>query len=162
MSTRSNIYLRLNQETKGKTIKFNPDLIEDDYVTNFPIPKVKIPKDVNFIGIYHHYDGYISGVGETLQNEYNDYDKILNLLIMGDMSTINDGVLSYRGWRGENTPPSFYTEKELTVEQALKEEYAYLFDNGKWYVSYLNWNEEKGEVEKTEWLPLDNEIQKNN
>lgn len=116
MSTRSNIYLKLKDESKGQTIKFDFSKLptahgEQHAELEFSIKDVTIPKDAEYIGIYHHFDGYITGVGRTLLESYTDYDTILNMLIMGDMSSINGGVTSYQGWRNENCPARFITPK---------------------------------------------------
>ena len=116
MSTRSNIYLKLKDESKGQTIKFDFSKLptahgEQHAELEFPIKDVTIPKDAEYIGIYHHWDGYITGVGDTLLESYTDYDTILNMLIMGDISSINGGVTSYQGWRNEDCPARFITPK---------------------------------------------------
>ena len=136
MATRSNIYLKLKDESKGQTLKFDinklPGGNSPQNAHEYPIKDVKIPENANYIGIYHHWDGYPEGVGATLKRDYTDYDKILNLLMMGDMSSINDGVTSYQGWRNEDTPPRFIKSKTLPPRKAVQEEYAYLFKNGEW------------------------------
>lgn len=116
MSTRSNIYLKLKDESKGQTIKFDFDKLprgngEIHGKLEFPIKDVTIPQDAEYIGVYHHWDGYITGVGQTLLESYTYYDTILNMLIMGDLSTINGGVISYQGWRNEDCPARIITPK---------------------------------------------------
>lgn len=116
MSTRSNIYLKLKDESKGQTIKFDFSKLptahgEQHAKLEFPIKDVIIPQDAEYIGVYHHWDGYITGVGQTLLESYTDYDTILNMLIMGDISTINGGVTSYQGWRNEDCPARIITPK---------------------------------------------------
>jgi len=116
MSTRSNIYLKLKDESKGQTIKFDFSKLptahgEQHAELEFPIKDVTIPQDAEYIGVYHHWDGYITGVGQTLLESYTDYDTILNLLVMGDISTINGGVTSYQGWRNEDCPARIITAK---------------------------------------------------
>ena len=116
MSTRSNIYLKLKDESKGQTIQFDFSKLptahgEHHANLEFPIKDVTIPQDAEYIGVYHHWDGYITGVGQTLLESYTDYDTILNLLIMGDLSSINGGVTSYQGWRNEDCPARIITPK---------------------------------------------------
>ena len=189
MSTRSNIYLKLKDESKGKTIKFDitklPQGTRGDGI-KYPIKDVKIPKRAKYMGIYHHWDGYISGgVGETLQTHYKDYDTILNLLMMGDISTINDGVECYQGWRNEDCPAVFFGKtmkikrwdrkkndwKDSRVQmedengnpdpkKLLREEYAYLFDGEKWWVSYYRYDDEKDDYIFTGWCDLAEELAK--
>lgn len=38
--------------------------------------------------IYCHHDGYLAGVGKTLQEDYKDIEKIEKLLNLGDMSSL--------------------------------------------------------------------------
>ena len=186
MSTHSNIYLRLKEETKGTTIKFDPTkLPQPEGDREFPIKDVNVPKDAKFMRIYHHWDGYVTGVGKTLIEHYKDYDTILNLLAMGDMSSINGTITSYQGWRNENTPPQFLGDKEkvrrwsktkkelvtrtekttdkdgnLDSKKAICEEYAYLFDGEKWWVSYYEWNDKTQKSRCTGWLNLESELKR--
>ena len=167
MSTRSNIYLKLKEESKGKTIKFELSKLpiahgEQHAELEFPIKDVTIPQDAEYIGIYHHWDGYITGVGETLLESYTDYDTILNMLIMGDISTINGGVTSYQGWRNENCPARIITDTNgaLDSKNALQEEYAYLFDGKKWWVAYDSYNEKTDKYVHSGWLDLESELKR--
>ena len=190
MSTRSNIYLKLKDETKGKTLKFDLSKLprgngEQHGELEFPIKDVKVPKNAAYMHVYHHWDGYVTGVGETLADTYHDYDTILNLLTMGDLSTINGGVTSYQGWRNENTPPQFISNSgkiktscwsnikkdwvvkykqmcdvngDLDPKEAIREEYAYLFDGEKWWVSYYRWDDDLNKSFCTGWLDLKEEL----
>ena len=58
MSTRSNIYLKLKDESKGQTIKFDfsklPTAHGEPHELAFPIKDVTIPQDAEYIGVYHH------------------------------------------------------------------------------------------------------------
>ena len=115
MSTRSNIYLKLKPETLGTTIKFDATkLPEPEGDREFPIKDVVVPQDAKYMRIYHHWDGYVTGVGDTLNRYFKDYDTILNLLAMGDMSSINDRITSYQGWRNEDTPPKFLGDTAIS------------------------------------------------
>lgn len=222
MSTRSNIYLKLKDESKGQTIHFDFDKLprgneEHHAELEFPIKDVTIPQDAEYIGIYHHWDGYITGVGQTLLESYTDYDTILNMLIMGDISTINGGVTSYQGWRNEDCPARIITPKTklshwvsykiprlkrvvtdmfgrvlegkvvpdplfekselikvyghyvkraimkkgaLDSKNALREEFAYLFDGEKWWVAYNRYNEKTDKYVHSGWLDLESELKR--
>lgn len=61
MSTRCNIYLKINNEDKNKSFTDGDNLL--------------ILKG-NYVGIYCHHDGYIDGVGHKLINFYNTYEKL--------------------------------------------------------------------------------------
>jgi hypothetical protein len=193
MSTRSNIYLKLKDESKGQTIKFDFSKLptkngEEHAELEFPIKDVTIPKDTLYMGVYHHWDGYLSGVGKTLLETYTDYDTILNLLCMGDLSTINGGVTSYQGWRNENVAPLFITKDtkvkhwkwdaksqcskvtehkicdskgNLKPKDAVREEYAYLFDGEKWWTSYFKYNEKTDKTTNTGWVELTEDLIEN-
>lgn len=129
MATRSNIAIKLRKEDIGKTFTFDPSMMAKAFSNKFPFEPVKIRGE--YMVVYHHWDGYPEGVGATLLAEFNDYNSILNLLLMGDLSSINgDEVVSYHGWRNEDTPPSFTDEYP-----EVNEEYLYVFEDGEWYVS---------------------------
>lgn len=161
MSTRSNIYLKLNNESKGQTIKLDKTKLPSPLVNDvFETPDLTIPQDANFIGVYHHWDGYVTGVGKTLFENYKDYETILNLLVLGDFSTINGDITAYHAWRNENTPPKFYTDKTLSAKKAVREEYAYLFDGKKWKVAYFKWDDETDKRIEPKWLDLETELKR--
>ena len=186
MSTRSNIYLKLKEETKGTTLKFDPaKLPQPEGDREFPIKDINVPQDAKYLKIYHHWDGYTTGVGATLNEHYKDYDTILNLLTMGDMSSINGTITSYQGWRNENTPPRFFGDKVkvrhwdskkdkvvirtekitdkngmLKADKAICEEYAYLFDGEKWWVAFYGWDDKKNKHYCTGWLDLAEVLEK--
>ena len=144
-----------------------------------------MPQNAKYLKIYHHWDGYTSGLGATLNEHYKDYDTILNLLTMGDMSSINDTITSYQGWRNEKTPPHFLgdyatiskwnakkekwekrrekmTDKNgiLKADKAICEEYAYLFDGENWLVAFYGWDEKTEKSYCTGWLDLADVLEK--
>ena len=94
----------------------------------------------NVLSVYHHWDGYPEWLGVTLKEKFNTYDKIAELIDGGDISCCDsdsdwnlekvDLHVQYYNDRGEKTEPRL----DLTVEDYLDngEEYAYLFENGKW------------------------------
>ena len=149
MSTRSNIYLKLKDESKGQTIQFDFSKLptahgEQHEKLEFPIKDVKIPQDAEYIGVYHHWDGYPENLGKTLLEQYNDYDTILNLLLGGDASTINNNnVCQYCAWRGEDWE---YVKPKQLDKPAFNEEYLYKFENGVWYF--------RDEYENEDWTNL--------
>ena len=92
------------------------------------------------LSVYHHWDGYPQWLGVTLKEKFNTYDKIAELLDGGDVSCIDSDTdwnlekvenhVQYYNDRGEKTEPrldlneyDFFTNGE---------EYAYIFDDGKW------------------------------
>lgn len=143
MSTRSIIAIVIKSEDKGRVITPNLDVLGKPINSNFANPEFHdTTLEQGIISIYHHWDGYPTGVGATLLEEFNDYEKALNLMGFGDASSIN-GVPAtfYNSWRpGEDwsfTQPKQY-ENEDTFTENYKDdvfiEYIYLFKDGKWWV----------------------------
>ena len=138
MATRSTISLKISESDKGKVFHFDVDKLpksvlgyEDECIDK--VGDVKLEKD--YLTIYHHWDGYPEGVGETLVEKFNDYESILNLLCGGDASSINgDTIVQYCAWRGEAWDDAYggVRPKQSDTEPSVTEEYAYLFKDGKW------------------------------
>lgn len=140
MATRSTISLKIAESDKGKVFHFDesklPILEEvgekvtcmNDFIDK--VGDVKLEKD--YLTIYHHWDGYPEGVGDTLTALYDNYETILNLLCGGDASTINDmKICQYCAWRDEDWDS--VQPKQSDEEPSVTEEYAYLFKDGKWF-----------------------------
>lgn len=132
MATRSTICLVLKKEDIGKTMKFDLAKLPKDYAYELckevrKFHEVELTKPI--LEIYHHWDGYPEGVGLTLLTYFNDYDTILNLLLGGDASSINDGVCQYYAWRKED----WDRVKPKGVDTAVcSEDYVYKFEDGVW------------------------------
>ena len=96
MATRATITLKIKDEDLNKTKKFDIDKLpentsyNDDCIEN--LREVTLNKP--YISIYHHFDGYPEGLGLTLYEEFNDYDKALNILLGGDVSSINGNTIT--------------------------------------------------------------------
>ncbi len=147
MATRSYIRVILKEEDRNRDMKFNPEMIKientwgDEQLDIEPWTDIN-PEGKDALMIYHHWDGYPDGVGETLLSEYNDYDKALNLVLGGDVSTINDKYAPYalrEGEEWEDVAPKAVDEDELT-----NEDYEYMFKDGKWYVR-SDWDRDMNE-----------------
>lgn len=99
--------------------------------------------------IYVHYDGYLSGVGETLLAHYTSYARVSELIDLGDLSCLGENIspsgdrhsyaepepgicIAYGRDRGE-TGTAARTFNSLAEACEDHEEYAYLFKDGKWY-----------------------------
>lgn len=155
MATRSFIGVVVNPQDNGKTISPSLELLGKDIESH--LEKVEfhdtvIEDSTKVIRIYHHWDGYPDGVGKTLLEEFNSYDKAINLIAFGDASDINGtNAVFYNSWReGEDwktTMPRQYTS-EQAYEDSCNEDYAYLFKDGKWYVKNC-WSDED-----TDWKEL--------
>jgi hypothetical protein len=106
--------------------------------------------------IYCHFDGYPSGVGQTLLNFYSEKNKIRELLKLGDISSLgkeigekhdfdnykdnDDCVNAYhrdRGEEWENVKPGIFESVDEFLEKC-HEDYTYLFKNGQWF--YRNYD----------------------
>ena len=110
-------------------------------------------KDGTETGIYCHWDGYVEGVGVTLQLAYNTAEKVEKLLALGDLSVLGyytepkgsehnfenpekNVCVAYCRDRGE----------EFSQTSGNNEEFIYTFDEAEavWYV------EEEQRVANTE------------
>ena len=151
MSTRSRIAIVVKDEDLKKFFTANPELLphkldlsENDGEVEYH--KTEIENKV--ISIYHHWDGYLNGVGETLLAEYDSYEKVLNLMLFGDASTIceGDNVRFYNSWRGEPKEPWEHVKpcQSTDIPELVKmfkssdQEYLYIYipdSNGNydWY-----------------------------
>ena len=82
--------------------------------------------------IYCHYDGYPSGVGQTLKDHYSSQEKAEALIAMGDCSqladTIKDSVFYGRD-RGE---ADVYAIAHFTLLEVDKQRWNYVWDGSCW------------------------------
>lgn len=99
--------------------------------------------------VYCHFDGYLSGVGEKLLNHYNSQELAEELVKEGNMSCLGkkcscpdghsfenriEGYTVYYGRdRGEEGNEYNVSEERPKVT----EEYLYVFEDGKWFVSSI-------------------------
>jgi hypothetical protein len=162
MSTRSMIFVKINKEDQGKTVAPNKEMIYakglgfGDVDSSNAIPEEEIDKvpavklDDKYIGIYHHWDGYPEGVGDTLTRRFNTYEDALNLLLYGDESSINSSVciIPYilRGCgykKKEDTPPNLYNKILSNLGETNWAEYVYLFKDGEWYFDTASYSKTK-------------------
>lgn len=112
MSTRSQINVKLINDTSF-------ECLDGEFRT--------FPRDT-YVSIYCHFDGYTRWVGDKLLTYYNTYDSALQLIRHGNISCINeDGSVDAYFNRGEDFDIS-------SSDEPLREEYTYVFENGKWYV----------------------------
>lgn len=146
MATRSYIRVILKEEDRNKDMKFNPSLIDenDEYgidLNEWGRDQLDIehgtwetvnPEGQEALRIYHHWDGYPSGVGDTLVKYYNTYEKALNLMLGGDCSTINGKYSPYALRKSEDWESIKPTP--IKENKAVSEEYDYMFKDGEWYV----------------------------
>jgi hypothetical protein len=106
--------------------------------------------DGSILSVYCHYDGYPEFNGVKLIEHFNSYDKAVELIDGGDISSLwtNESFRDASGaTKSQECGPLYYSERgedcpprlDATFGKYLgdNEEYAYLFSNGKW-VCYNN------------------------
>ena len=101
------------------------------------------------LSVYHHWDGYPQWLGVHLRQNYRTKDKIAELLDGGDISCIDSDTdwnlekvenhVQYYNDRGEKTEPRLDLNEDDFFEN--NEEYAYIFDDGKWVCYDLHYDE---------------------
>jgi hypothetical protein len=141
MATRSNIRVVLKEEDRNKDLKFAPnekqaeDLKENEWGVDQleeGMWETVNPEGAEALMIYHHWDGYIKGVGKTLIEKYDSYEDALNLVLGGDCSSINRiytpyATRKYEDW--ESIMP-----RPISENHKMEEEYDYMFKGDQWYV----------------------------
>lgn len=165
MGTRSCILLKIRKEDLGKVIKFNAGLLpvplnkwqdkdhEGKIWRDESVKDKCKPVEINdlYIGIYCHWDGYPKGgVGESLLDNFTDYNQVLNLIVGGSCSSIGSSVRHYANRKGEKwawiLPKQGKTQKDLVEYfNGSWAEYAYLFDEarGGWFYKEIYGSPEK-------------------
>lgn len=104
-----------------------------------------------------NWDGYLSGVGNVLNEHYRSYEIVKDLLWLGELSSLNDSpdttVAYHRDYNEKMTPPMVFNNTDEFLKNGktrLAAEYLYYYDpdEDKWYVTgmpgirfKLGWNE---------------------
>ena len=94
-------------------------------------------KNGNIEVVYCHSDGYLSYNGKMLLDNYQNLDKVNNLIELGDMSYLKEDIESTffygRDREEENTDKRIYDNLKdyLNKVDSLFIEYIYLFDEAK-------------------------------
>jgi hypothetical protein len=105
--------------------------------------------------IYCHWDGYPTGVGATLNESYTDREKVLELIKLGDISSLGaevhptgehsfskpmDGVtVAYARDRGEQLRAATVNQTREQLFNLSHEDYLYLYTmDGVW--EFISWN----------------------
>jgi hypothetical protein len=152
MSTNSCVIIKLRQEDIGKPIKFDKALLPDgvkieDWVLKDPNTgniwhdestkeksKTIIPTG-KYIGIYCHWDGHKSSVGNALKTRFSNYIHALNLLAGGWCSAISKGSIKhYANRKGERwgiIQPVF-GDTPQEIMKNIDFQYCYLLDEKGW------------------------------
>ena len=122
--------------------------------------------------IYCHWDGYLSYNGRILKEFYNTLDKALELVSFGDMSSLREkcipdpeyshtfdqpqqdvSVYYGRDRQESNVDAEVYSNIGEYCEKLPREEYDYLFYEGKWYLV-----DDKSVIELTDELLEDEDF----
>jgi hypothetical protein len=102
------------------------------------------------VSVYTHWDGYVAGVGRTLQENYQDQAKIEALVALGSISSLgaelgekqdfndrstqkDEWTLAYNRDRGEELAIGKYDDIPSWIDDM--EEYAYLWTGTEWLVN---------------------------
>ena len=108
-------------------------------------------KGDNILSVYHHWDGYPSWLGVTLNEKFNTKDKVAELLDGGDISCCDsdsdwnlnkvDNHVQYYNDRGDNTEPRLDINFDDYVNNSnAGEEFVYVFlpEDNKWECYEIN------------------------
>ena len=88
--------------------------------------------------VYCHSDGYLEGVGATLDEDYRDMVKVVQLIDLGDLSMLDgdlDNIAAYirdRGEKGCEATTSADLDAFLKIDSG--QEYSYIWRDNDWYV----------------------------
>ena len=90
--------------------------------------------DGTITSIFCYNDGYVNGVGKTLVNYYKEYDKINELMKLGDIESLGDEV-------SECEVDEYYVEPATVFDDVTDwkdglefQRYDYVFKDGKWHL----------------------------
>lgn len=138
--------------------------------------------DGSIESIYCHWDGYPEKNGLILYNHYNNLKKINSLIELGDISSLRKNIIPKSDKHSFNEPESDTTiayhrdrnedlnilksENQKEFEKSCcksDQNYAYLYDNKKWYIARIPFENNTNELEfkdlKTVLKELNLEIQ---
>ena len=89
----------------------------------------RLTEDKQVFFVYCHFDGYPSGVGTTLRENYDRPEDVFNLLSFGDISVLAPTVeQSFFYGRDRKEPGT--EQQQITYDEFMSEkiDYRYLFD----------------------------------
>ena len=108
-------------------------------------------KDESILSVYHHWDGYPQWLGVTLNEKFNTFEKVADLIDGGDMSScdsnddwdrkeLGETAPLYYNDRGEKTEPRLDLNFDDYVNNANAcEEFVYVFTrDNKWECYEIN------------------------
>jgi hypothetical protein len=103
-------------------------------------------QDGSVTSVYCHWDGHIETNGVILNNNYNTKDKVVELIELGNLSSLDktlETTVAYARDRGEDSHQATYSNVEELFEDGFGDivEYVYCFTkDGIWLVGTLESN----------------------
>lgn len=91
--------------------------------------------DNSVSSIYCHHDGYVEGVGKTLDKYWNNKDEIIELIASGDISYLEEDLDKTGFYNDGSSPKLSDTITEYLELDPVWIEYYYLYEDNKWFVS---------------------------
>lgn len=113
------------------------------------------------VGVYCHYDGYPSGVGETLTTHYTTDERVTALLSLGSISQLHPRLVpdlgeahtffipasnvtvAYHRDRGEDMCTTTFPSLDVMVEDVADQlgvEFVYIWNSNEWVTIDLTLN----------------------
>jgi len=151
MSTRGYIIVKVKDENKGKSLKFDKSLLNGvrlqdenkwngksfgELTDNIWKPTKKVTG--NYLAIYNQCDSYPTGAGQTLLAHFNSYEQALNLVAGGTTESVFGDHITYcKGRRKSLDEDAHYEDGSVPCQLHLPtacESWQYLFYEGRWYV----------------------------
>lgn len=96
---------------------------------------IAVHDDDGYHQIYSHWDGYPSHLGKVLSENYNTYEKAMEIIMLGDVSSVDvtlDKCEFYARDRGEELNPARLYPTLEELKQDFSEEYLYVLYEGSW------------------------------
>lgn len=90
------------------------------------------------VATYCHFDGYLSGVGKALLDEYNDVERAFTAANFGYLSSLAEKFEEFESKEHANSEDPDYFEDEWDLLHSAgnySAEYVYLWKEGMWYVA---------------------------
>lgn len=100
-------------------------------------------RDGRYAYVHCQFDGYLTGVGQTLHDHHNDADRAETLVALGDLSSLGDAPetsVFYGCDRGETGVEARVRDSlDDALEWAMTVDYVYLWDDGWWVLRRPGW-----------------------
>ena len=143
MSKSCRIWLKINKKDFGKTLKCDItklpiNVVKGSYrCNNVAIPNIQF-NDSLYLGIEVRDKGwYESGVGEIMKTKFNNYNSVLNLILLGHCESIDkNGITSSIKTINIEKEKGRYVYEGNVFVRILKNEYdyEYVFRNNEWEI----------------------------